>query len=100
MLSGRRGDAGALPMIARGGTDNGAWFRDRHLWVQNEDTCLLKEHVDRRGFNELLESVEPGAKSPAASLHNLKPRPGFVAELVAAEPLVQDPIAIDRLACP
>jgi hypothetical protein len=52
--AGKRDDAGALPLIARDGTDNGAWFHSGHLWVQNEDTSLLKDHVDRRSFKELL----------------------------------------------
>jgi putative membrane-bound dehydrogenase-like protein len=37
--------------------------------------------------------MEPGPKSPADSLACLKPRPGFTAELMAAEPLVMSPIA-------
>jgi putative membrane-bound dehydrogenase-like protein len=37
--------------------------------------------------------VEPTAKSPAGSLRCIKVRPGFEVELVAAEPLVQSPIA-------
>src|SRR5207302_3755283 len=53
----------------------------------------MKDHVDRRSFAALLKDVEPEAKSPEASLRCLKPRPGFVAELVASEPLVQDPIS-------
>jgi putative membrane-bound dehydrogenase-like protein len=36
---------------------------------------------------------DPPAKTPDASLRALRPRPGFQAELVAAEPLVQSPIA-------
>jgi putative membrane-bound dehydrogenase-like protein len=90
---GKRGDAGALPMIARQGTDNGAWFHSRHLWVQNENTAALKDHVDRRPFNEMLARVEPRAKSPQAALRCLHPRPGFVVEQLVAEPLVEDPIA-------
>ena len=35
----------------------------------------------------------PQAKSPEASLHSIRTRPGFEVELVAAEPLVQSPIA-------
>jgi putative membrane-bound dehydrogenase-like protein len=93
VMAGKPGDRGSLPLIARRGTSNGAWFHSRHLWVQNEDTALLKDHVDRRSFNELLEKVEPAAKTPAASLRALRPRPGFVAELVVSEPLVQSPIA-------
>jgi putative membrane-bound dehydrogenase-like protein len=82
-----------LPIVSRGGTDNGAWFHSRHLWVQNEDTALLKDHVDRRSFNELLGTVEPTARGPEASRRSITTRPGFAVELVAAEPLVQDPIA-------
>lgn len=36
----------------------------------------------------------PGALSPAESLATLRTRPGFQVELVAAEPLVQDPVDI------
>jgi putative membrane-bound dehydrogenase-like protein len=92
-MAGKPGERGALPMIARGGRDNGAWFHSRHLWVQNENTAALKDHVDRRSFNELLAGVDPRPKSPAAALRSLRARSGFVAELVVSEPLVQDPIA-------
>jgi putative membrane-bound dehydrogenase-like protein len=37
--------------------------------------------------------MEPGPKSPQESLKCMKPRPGFTVELMAAEPLVMDPIA-------
>jgi putative membrane-bound dehydrogenase-like protein len=85
--------ADSMPMIIRRATNNGAWFHSRHLWVQNENTALLKDHVDRRSFNQLLEKVEPTAKSAEASLHSWRARPGFQVELMAAEPLVQSPIA-------
>lgn len=91
--AGKRGAPSELPMIAQRGANNGAWFHSRHLWVQNENTALLKDLVDRRSFNELLGSVEPQAKSADASWRSLRARPGFQVELVAAEPLVQDPIA-------
>ncbi len=91
--AGQRGAKDEVPMIVRGATNNGVWFHSRHLWVQNENTNLLKDLVDRRSFQQLLENVEPGAKSPEASLRSLRARPGFQVELVAAEPLVQDPIA-------
>jgi putative membrane-bound dehydrogenase-like protein len=93
VLSGKAGAAGALPMITRKGTDNGAWFHSRSLWVQNENTALLKDHMERRSFNEMLASVEPTARSAEASLKALRARSGFVVEQVVAEPLVQDPIA-------
>ncbi len=92
--SGKRGDPNALPMIARAGTNNGAWFHSRHMWVQNEDTARLPNLVDRRSYNDLLKHVDPPPKSPRASVLSMKPRVGFKVELVAAEPLVQDPIAI------
>jgi putative membrane-bound dehydrogenase-like protein len=99
VLAGKRGTPGELPMLFRGGAmrahegeDKGAWFHSRSLWVQNENTSHLKDLVDRRSFNEMLESVEPQAKSAEASLHSIKVRPGFEVELVASEPLVQSPI--------
>ncbi|HEV3024488.1 MAG TPA: PVC-type heme-binding CxxCH protein, partial [Pirellulales bacterium] len=95
VLAGRAGDAGALPKIVRAGTNNGFWVHSRQLWWQNEDTAKLPDLVDRRSFNELLNSVEPRGKSAEASLRFIRVRPGFQVELVAAEPLVQDPIAFD-----
>jgi putative membrane-bound dehydrogenase-like protein len=93
VIAGKAGEEGALPLIARNGTNNGFFAHSRSLWWQNETTNLLKDHVNRRSFNDLLMQVEPEAKSPEASLRALRPRPGFKAELVACEPLVQSPIA-------
>jgi putative membrane-bound dehydrogenase-like protein len=93
VMAGKAGDKDALPMISRGGSDNGCWAHSRGLWWQNENTSHLKDLVARRSFNELLKDVEPAAKSPQASLRCLKARPGFKAELVVSEPLVQSPIA-------
>jgi hypothetical protein len=53
--AGIRGDPGEIPMIARKGTDNGAWFHSKHLWVQNEDTAKMPNLVDRRSFEDLLK---------------------------------------------
>jgi hypothetical protein len=94
-LSGKGSERGEFPLISRRGRNNGTWFHSRQFWVQNENTALLKDHVDRRSFNELLRNVEPAAKSPLASLHAIRTRPGFTVELVAAEPLVEDPVAFD-----
>jgi putative membrane-bound dehydrogenase-like protein len=38
---------------------------------------------------------DSGAGTPADALGTLRPRPGFTAELVAAEPLVRSPVAFD-----
>jgi putative membrane-bound dehydrogenase-like protein len=95
LISGKRGDTGPIPMIARSGTNNGAWLHARRLWVQNEDTDTLADLVDRKPLDELLKDVPfPGPKSPAQSLAVTFARPGFQVELAAAEPLVTDPIAM------
>jgi hypothetical protein len=54
ILAGKRGDEDALPMISRNGTNNGFWVHSGHLWWSNEDTVLLKDHVDRRSIKQLL----------------------------------------------
>lgn len=93
VLEGKPGDKNALPLIASKGENMGAWFHSRHLWVQNEHTVVLPNLVDRRSFDQLLANVEPAAKSPEAALRSVQARPGFQVELMAAEPLVQSPIA-------
>jgi putative membrane-bound dehydrogenase-like protein len=95
--SGKRGDPGEIPMISRGGEhpNNGAWFRNRELWVQNEDTASKTNLVERRSFDQMLALEAAPAKSPEESLACIKVRPGFKVELVAAEPLVKDPIAFE-----
>lgn len=84
-----------MPMISRNGTNNGAWFHSRHLWIQNEDTDKLKNLVDGKSFEELLKEGGPQPKSPDAALKTIKVKPGFRVELVAAEPLLKDPVAFD-----
>jgi putative membrane-bound dehydrogenase-like protein len=93
-LAAKHGEAKALPVIARGGANNGAWFHGRELWVQNEHTAVLKDLVERRSFNDMLLSIEPAARTAAASLRSLHARPGFQVEQMAAEPMVLDPIAL------
>jgi len=94
VMAGKAGETGGLPPIAVNGKNNGFFVHSRSLWWQNENTNLLKDHVDRRSFNDLLMKVESTAKSPEASLRCLQTRPGFKAELVVSEPLVQSPIAM------
>jgi hypothetical protein len=52
--AGKAGDTDAIPPIARNGTNNGCWAHSGHLWWANEDTHLLKNHVDRRSYKQLL----------------------------------------------
>jgi len=96
VIAGKRGEKPAeqeLPMITRNGTDNGFFVHGRTLYWQNENTAELPDLVDRRHFDDLLKDVQPGPKSPEVSLHTMRPRPGFVVEQVAAEPLTMDPVA-------
>ncbi len=50
---------------------------------------------ERRGQETLAERETPGPKSPEASLKMMQVKPGYRVELVAAEPLVRDPVAFD-----
>jgi hypothetical protein len=54
VIAGKRGNKDALPMMWRNGTNNGFWVHSDHFWWSNEDTVLLKDHVDRRSLQELL----------------------------------------------
>jgi putative membrane-bound dehydrogenase-like protein len=106
LIGGPRGDGKELPMIVRGdGSNNGAWFKYRHLWVQNEETghkmsrnAQGKELIqteDRYFVDSMLVGdIKPPPRSPQESLHSLALRPGFKAELAAQEPQVMDPIDI------
>ncbi len=100
-----RADDDDVPPIVRGATNNGAWFHSGQLWVQNEDTHRLPDGVARMSFTSLLEKIQqageqdesgmPLPKTPQQSLQSIKVRPGLKVELVAAEPLVMDPVAFD-----
>ena len=103
LREGKRGDEGAIPPVARNQRNNGAWFQKDTLWVQNEDTARLPNLVDRLSFSDLLASNEPQAKNqglplprePEPSRQSMRVSPGFEVELVAAEPLIADPVAFD-----
>lgn len=97
VLAGPAGDPFAIPMIVRDGElrNNGVWFKNGHLWAQNEQTANLPDVVDRRPFAELVGGLQPPALSPEAALATLRAPPGFAVELVAAEPLVKDPVGLD-----
>lgn len=85
----------SIPMVVREGTNNGVWFSNQHMWIQNEGTNRLPDGVDRRSFAQLLGDTEPGPRSAQRSLGSMRVQDGFRVELVAAEPLVMDPVAID-----
>ena len=52
-----------------------------------------KKAEDRSGRSH--QPTEDGPKSPEASLKMMQVKPGYRVELVAAEPLVRDPVAFD-----
>lgn len=84
-----------IPLLVRQGKNHGSWVAGRSVWWQNETTSTLSDGVDRRSFAELLGGTQPQPRSPEHSLKSLRVQPGFRVELVAAEPLVMDPIAVD-----
>ncbi|MEC9095044.1 MAG: dehydrogenase, partial [Planctomycetota bacterium] len=94
-LKGQRPEDTEIPIIALGGTNNGGWFSKNHLWIQNEFTQNLPALIDRRSFDQLLAAIPPLPKSPRESLKSIQTIPGLKVELVAAEPLVRDPVAFD-----
>jgi putative membrane-bound dehydrogenase-like protein len=89
------GDRDGLPLFARSGSNGGGWIVNREVWFQNEETVKLPDGVFRRSFNELLGERDLPPLSPLAGLKSLHTSPGYRVELVAAEPLVMDPVAFD-----
>jgi hypothetical protein len=50
-----------LVIVRPDGTNNGAWLKYDHLWVQNEDTGgTLPNHIDSRRFTDLLGEKSSG----------------------------------------
>ena len=86
-----------IPPFVRSGPhrNNGAWFARGQLFIQNEDTAHLPDNVWRKTFAELIAFDTPPPKTPAESQQCFQARPGFRVELVAAEPLVQSPVAFE-----
>jgi putative membrane-bound dehydrogenase-like protein len=87
--------AGDVLPFVKAGHDNGAWFHRGYVVWQNEDTFTREAFTLRRSFRELIQFDMPPPKSPEESLAAMRPRSGFVVELVAAEPLVVDPVAFE-----
>lgn len=61
-----------------------------------EDTLIAAVHeVIPKGFAAKPDPAMPAPKLPPQSLNSIKTKPGLTVELVAAEPMVVDPVAID-----
>jgi putative membrane-bound dehydrogenase-like protein len=87
LREGKAGDANSLPLIVRAdGSDTGVSFHDGAMWSGTKQVLP---------FAELLKVPGPAPKTPQESLKALHVKPGFEAMLVAAEPLLQDPVFID-----
>lgn len=82
MREGRAGDAHALPLTTRGDVE----FKDGAMWAAGKRIM---------SYAELLRPPAPPPRSPEESMRAIHLKPGFQIELVAAEPLVQDPIFVD-----
>ncbi len=73
------------------GLDSGAQFqRDSIVWKNK----VGGERVSRT-FREIIAYDMPVPKSPGDSLKAMRPRPGFMVELVASEPLIKSPSVFD-----
>ena len=105
-----------LSVLRFHGTDNGFFFRSGYLYWQNEFTAGLPDMVHRVSVETLRRplKIEQGAvsplrkpdptanpnsfplsKTPELSLATIQLASGLKAELVVAEPLVQDPVAFE-----
>ncbi|MDA0917623.1 MAG: c-type cytochrome [Planctomycetota bacterium] len=106
--------------IREDGSDNGFFFHSGHLCWQNELTADLPDMMHRVSIEKLLRplKIEQGAvsplkqsesdatanvnadafplsKTPEESLAAMQLAPGLKVELVAVEPLIQDPVAFE-----
>ncbi|MHB8969887.1 MAG: polysaccharide deacetylase family protein [Pirellulaceae bacterium] len=68
LLDGPRNAETSLPMIVReDGTNNGVWFKNHSLWVQNEDTgCVLPNCVEAH-FQRDMRPLLPGTPAGEAA---------------------------------
>ena len=93
------------PFVRPDGSNNGSWAHSQHLWWQNEDTARLDDKVMRLAFADILKggdpvppdnaSVFPGPVEPGEAIATFQSSVQARIQLVAAEPLVTDPIAFD-----
>lgn len=83
------------PISLDDGSDNGFFVKDHQLCWINEKTDGLTDFVMRIAFDSLLGDRLSEAKSPEAARLSMRTSPGYRVDLVANEPLTQDPVALD-----
>lgn len=54
------------PFVRADGTNNGAWFHSGALWLMNEDTWRLPDHVFKLTFAQMLAAASQAAPGGAA----------------------------------
>lgn len=87
LREGHAQDANSLPLLTDAtGQDTGAHFKNGDL-ISPDGTRISR--------TELLRVPGPAALTPEESLAALKLKPGWQAQLIAHEPLVQDPVFFD-----
>src|SRR5207249_1646304 len=86
--------ARALPFV-KDGRDNGAWIHRGSIVWQNETIAKPGSESVSRKFKDLITFEVPPQKPPDVSRQDLRTLPGFTVELVAAEPLVESPVAFE-----
>lgn len=86
-----KGDASAsakvLPFVKDG--------RDLGAVIDKDSITWPGSPAVRKTYREIIAFDMPAPKSPDESLKAMQPRPGFVAELVASEPLIEGPVNFD-----
>jgi putative membrane-bound dehydrogenase-like protein len=87
-------NAKILPFV-KDGQNFGAWVHGDHLVWQNEMVYSPGQVTVQRSFKGLIAFEVPQAKTPEESLAALHVRPGFTAELVAAEPMIESPVRFE-----
>lgn len=79
--------------------EDSLWYYDRPARLAPETEDLIHKTVHELLPKEFLPNPKkaefPSAKTPEESLASIKTKPGLVVELVASEPFVVDPVAID-----
>lgn len=83
-----------LPFV-QDGQNYGAWFHDGRVVWQNEALFSPGIETVQRTFKEIIAFDVPPPKSPVDSLASIQLRPGFTAELVASDPLIEGPVSFN-----